>query len=165
MGTACTATDLTPGLGFSHRCGSKVNSVKRVKEVLGSLWSLPSFHCTFVATVWNPWAQPCYDIIPFLNTNFWKRLMYQQYPSEEGYVGYPLPSWLCFFGNCGSRPCGLFRCEHPPGGRMVLDPWGLKLQEYVEERGGEAAGAATTAPVERCSLLNRGLIFCSFCPW
>lgn len=35
MGTACAATDLTPGLGFSHRCGSKVNSVKRVKGVLG----------------------------------------------------------------------------------------------------------------------------------
>lgn len=94
MGTACAATDLTPGLGFSHRCGSKVNSVKRVKGVLESLWSFPSFHCTFIATIWNPWAQPFDDIIPFLSTNFWKRLMYQQSPSKEGYGGYPFPSWL-----------------------------------------------------------------------
>lgn len=94
MGIACAATDLTPGLGFSHRCGSKVNSVERVKGALQSLWNFPSFHCTFITTVWNPWARPCDDIIPFLNSNFWKRLVHQQCPSKERYVGYPLPSWL-----------------------------------------------------------------------
>lgn len=51
MGIACAATDLTPGLGFSHRCGSKVNSVERVKGALQSLWNFPSFHCTFITTV------------------------------------------------------------------------------------------------------------------